>query len=114
MGRAVLAVVFALALTALAFAALAFATLGAACFRVAGALPAELFAVADFRDLARAGVLTSVLDDFLRVFLDIRLPFVAFHGPSWRVAARHMARKIRPFAAGQIGYPRAMVTGDST
>jgi hypothetical protein len=30
--------------------------------------------------LARAGVPTGALGDFLRVFLDIRLPFVAFGG----------------------------------
>ena len=31
-----------------------------------------------FGDLARSGCLDEVLGDFLRVFLDIRLPFVAF------------------------------------
>ena len=35
---------------------------------------------ADFLDLARAAFPTELLGDFLRVFLDIRLPFVAFGG----------------------------------
>jgi hypothetical protein len=35
---------------------------------------------ADFTDLARAAFCGAALGDFLRVFLDIRLPFVAFGG----------------------------------
>ena len=36
-------------------------------------------------DLARAGFPTAVLGEFLRVFLDIRLPFVAFRRSTIRV-----------------------------
>jgi hypothetical protein len=40
----------------------------------------EVFAFADFAECARAGPVEEDLGDFLRVFLDIRLPFVAFGG----------------------------------
>jgi hypothetical protein len=51
-----------------------------------GAFAAGFFA--DFAGWARTAFRTGVLGDFLRVFLDIRLPFVAFAGSTIRVIAR--------------------------
>jgi hypothetical protein len=58
--------------------------------------------LADVPDPARAAFPATVLGDFLRVFLDIRLPFVAFGGSIIRVL-RAVLRQIRigP-TAGQI------------
>jgi hypothetical protein len=50
----------------------------------------------------RAGVFEDPLEDFLRVFLDIRLPFVAFGGSTIRVL--RVSSRVVGFApaAGQV------------
>jgi hypothetical protein len=68
---------------------------GALCDAFAVALPVCLFFVfvldlvaaffADVADWARIALPVEGLEDFLRVFLDIRLPFVAFRGSIIRV-----------------------------
>jgi hypothetical protein len=57
---------------------------------------------ADVFDWARAAFLGAALGDFLRVFLDIRLPFVAFGGSTMGVLrALSWQAGIKP-AAGQV------------
>jgi hypothetical protein len=70
---------------ALAFAAFAFVGFGAAALRAGGRFAAAFLAADFFADVlaavfeaGRAAFLGVDLEDFLRVFLDIRLPFVAF------------------------------------
>jgi hypothetical protein len=51
------------------------------------------FIFADVVDGRRAGLREDVLEDFIRVFLDIRLPFVAFGGSIIRllqIASGHL------------------------
>ena len=48
-------------------------------------LPRAALAVVAFWAVVLAGFLDGSLEDFLRVFLDIRLPFVAFRGSINRV-----------------------------
>jgi hypothetical protein len=56
----------------------------------------------DVPDPARAAFPVAVLEDFLRVFLDIRLPFVAFGGSIMGVLrVVHRQIRIGP-TAGQI------------
>ena len=64
----------------LGFAALGFALDFFLDFAVAFA-----FGLEPFKDLARTDRLDEVLGDFLRDFLDIRLPFVAFGGSIIRI-----------------------------
>ena len=92
---------------------------GALCDVLGLALPARLFVFladvlavarrffegaffADVFDRARAAFLEDALGDFLRVFLDIRLPFVAFGGSTMEVL-RDLSRQagIAP-TAGQV------------
>ena len=84
------------------------------------ALPADLPAVArlvfeggDFADAfdgARAGLPDDALGDFLRVFLDIRLPFVAFGGSIiavlrvFSLAIRNRADRWASLMAPEYGY----------
>jgi hypothetical protein len=57
---------------------------------------------ADVIDWVRAAFLGAALGDFLRVFLDIRLPFVAFGGSTMGVLrALSWQAGIKP-AAGQV------------
>jgi hypothetical protein len=51
---------------------------------------------AAFDDFARAGRRGEVLEDFLRNFVDIRLPFVAFGGSIIRVLRSCSATRNRP------------------
>jgi hypothetical protein len=55
---------------------------------------------ATFRDAALAGALGDVLGDFLRVFLDIRLPFVAFGGS---IMGSYESRLGRPESSRLLG-----------
>jgi hypothetical protein len=60
------------------------------------------FAVAAFRAGVLEGALADALEDFLRVFLDIRLPFVAFGGSTNRVLRVSSRRAGFAPAAGQV------------
>jgi hypothetical protein len=60
------------------------------------------FALAAFRTEVLADPLTGPLEDFLRVFLDIRLPFVAFGGSTNRVLRVSSRRAGFAPAAGQV------------
>jgi hypothetical protein len=54
------------------------------------------------------------LGDFLRVFLDIRLPFVAFGGSIMGYCGVFSRQAGTGPAAGQVRWPRSMVTRNST
>jgi hypothetical protein len=56
----------------------------------------------DVFDRARVAFPIGVLEDFLRVFLDIRLPFVAFSGSTIRTLAARVPRLGIEPVAGQI------------
>jgi hypothetical protein len=56
----------------------------------------------DVFDRARVAFPIGVLEDFLRVFLDIRLPFVAFSGSTIRILAARVPRLGIEPVAGQI------------
>jgi hypothetical protein len=55
---------------------------------------------ADVAGFARAVLRAGVFGDFLRVFLDIRLPFVAFGGSIMGIL-RVLSRQVASSAAGQ-------------
>jgi hypothetical protein len=56
----------------------------------------------DVFDRVRVAFPIGVLEDFLRVFLDIRLPFVAFSGSTIRILAARVPRLGIEPVAGQI------------
>ena len=68
----------------------------------------DLFA--DDLDGSRVIFSTEDFGDFLRVFLDIRLPFVAFRGSIIEVLRQTGIRRI----AGQASYARSMLKRIST
>jgi hypothetical protein len=81
------------------------------------AVARRFFEGAVFADVfvgARAAFPEDALRDFLRDFLDIRLPFVAFGGSTMEVL-RVLSRRagIAP-TAGQVWWLRSMVTRNST
>ena len=81
------------------------------------AVARRFFEGAGFADVfagARAPFPDDALRDFLRVFLDIRLPFVAFGGSTMEVL-RVLSRRagIAP-TAGQVWWLQSMVTRNST
>jgi hypothetical protein len=59
----------------------------------------------DFTDWTPATLREAVLGDFLRVFLDIRLPFVAFGGSTMGIAGlRNQAGRWASLMAPEYGY----------
>jgi len=63
---------------------------------VLAALAGRVFvcgAFADFAEAARGALAAVALGDFLRVFLDIRLPFVAFGGSISSIAGLALANR---------------------
>jgi hypothetical protein len=74
----------------------AFAGFPAAFPAVLPALAGRVFvcsAFDDFAEAAQGGLATAALGDFLRVFLDIRLPFVAFGGSISSIAGLALANR---------------------
>jgi hypothetical protein len=62
-------------------------------------------------DLARAGFADRGLEDFLRVFLDIRLPFVAFRGSIITVLRASSGKPDSRQALGKFDGPGVWLQG---
>jgi hypothetical protein len=72
------------------------------------------FVCVDIRDLAELCPREAGLDKFLRDFLDIRLPFVAFTGSIIAILKDFAPQAGINSAAGQVLWPRSMLTVNST